>query len=177
MEETEESTTASWGYTDEDRQGIVDTMVTVMLQLIQENPWIPIPEMMDRMVEFGPLRNREDILEVFRGRPIFRWTTTRIETVRTAVVNNVIQDLPVSTRPPANERVGFTIPGTDRYIGWWAPQIAGEGNLFPVHMISLEGGRLQRYPHEGEYTEDYIRGEDSDPSMEETSEEDEIIQL
>ena len=50
MEETDESTTASWGYTDEDRQGIVDTMVTVMLQLIQENPWIPIPEMMDRMV-------------------------------------------------------------------------------------------------------------------------------
>ena len=172
MEETEDSTTASLGYTDDDRQGIVDTMVTVMLQLIQENPWIPMPAMMDRMVEFGPLHNRGDILELFRGRPIFRWTAMRVETVRAAVVGNMMRDLPVSTRVPENERVGYTIPSTDRYIGWWASRIAGEGQLFPVHMIPIEGGRLYRYPHEGEYTEDYFRSEDTSTSMDEMSETD-----
>ena len=55
MDDAEESTTAARGYTEEDRQGIVDTLVTVMLQLIMENPWIPVPHMMGRMVENGPL--------------------------------------------------------------------------------------------------------------------------
>ena len=55
MEDTDESTTATQGYTEADRQGIVDTLVTVMLQLIMENPWIPVPHMMGRMVENGPL--------------------------------------------------------------------------------------------------------------------------
>ena len=71
MEETEDSTTDTEGYTEEDRQGIVDTLVTVMLQLIMEDPWISIPNMMDRMIETGPMHERVDILELFRGRPIF----------------------------------------------------------------------------------------------------------
>ena len=172
MEETEDSTTDTDGYPVDDRQGIVDTMVTVMLQLIMEDPWISIPNMMDRMTEFGPLHDRDGIMEVFRGRPIFRRTTSRLEVVRAAAVNGTLRELPISTRVPENERVGVTIPGTDRYIGWWAPQVECDGFIFPVNMITVPGGVLYRYPHEEEDTEAYFRGED-DKSTEEENTEDE----
>ena len=171
MEETDESTTDTDGYTAEDRQGIVDTMVTVMLQLTMEDPWISIPNMMDRMTETGPLHDRDDIMEVFRGRPIFRRTTNRLEVVRAAVVSGALGELPISTRAPEHERVGVTIPGTDRYIGWWAPQVVNDGPIFPVNMITVPGGVLCRYPHEDEHTEEYFRGEDDRFTEEETSEE------
>ena len=164
MEETEESTTATEGYPDEDRQGIVDTLVTVMLQLVQEDPWIPIPAMLDRVTEVGPVHNRDDVLELFRGRPNVWQLAERLEAVRTAVVNNMLPELPASTRAPTNERVGWAIPGTDRYIGWRAPRVVGGGLLCQVNMISLWGRRLYRYPHEDEYTVDYMRGLDEENS-------------
>ena len=70
--------------------------------------------MMDRMVMTGPLHSRNDVIELFRGRPNFMQTVTRLEVLRTAVVSNVVGDLPVSTRVPRGEGVGWTIPGTDR---------------------------------------------------------------
>ena len=173
MEESDESTTDTDGYTDDDRQGIVDTLVTVMLQLIQEDPWIAAPTMMDRMVTTGPLHTREEVLELFRGRPIFMRAVTRMEILRTAVVNGMVGDLPISTRVPVGEAVGWTIPGDDRYIGWWAPCVTGGGPVYHVRMIPVWQGDLSRYPRdeEDEYTEDYLRGLDTETSEEEEQEE------
>ena len=89
MEETDDSTTDTGGYTEEDRQGIVDTLVTVMLQLIMEDPWMSIPNMMDRMIETGPMSEREDKLELFRGRPIFWRVARRLEIVRAAAAGGI----------------------------------------------------------------------------------------
>ena len=151
----------------------MDTLVTVMLQLIQEDPWIAVPTMMDRMVTTGPLHTREEVLELFRGRPIFMRAVTRMETLRTAAVNEMVGDLPVSTRVPVGEAVGWTIPGVDRYIGWWAPCVTGGGPVYHVRMIPVWRGDLSRYPHdeEDEFTEDYLRGLDTQTSEEEEQEE------
>ena len=173
MEESEESTTDTYGYTDDDRQGIVDTMVTVMLQLVQEDPWMAVPTMMDRMVLCGPLHTREEVIELFRGRPNFMRAVARIEILRTAVVNEMVQDLPMTTRVPVGEVAGWTIPGVDRYIGWWAPCVTGDGPAYRVGMIPVWSGELRRYPHreEDEYTEDYLRGLDVETSEEEEQDE------
>ena len=152
IEGTEESTTATQGYTDEGRQGIADALATVRLQLIQEDPLISKPGRMDRMVTTGPMHDRGDILELFRGRPISLQTTTR-------VANNSLRDLPISTELPEHERVGVPIPGADRYIGWWAPRVVGEGPIYQVHVIPKAGGALYRYPRENEHTEDFFRGD------------------
>ena len=76
---------------------------------------------------------------------------------------------------PRDERVGETIPGTDRYIGWWAPRVVGDGPTYPVHMISIMEGVLYRYPHEEGSTEEYIRGEDMEVSEEETTDNGRVV--
>ena len=124
---------------------------------------------MDRMVTTGALHTREDVIELFRGRPTFMQAVARLEILRTAVANEMVGDLPVSTRAPVGEDIGWTIPGTDRYIGWWAPCVTGGGPVYPVGMIPIWQGELRRYPHddEDEYTEDYLRGLDVETSEEE----------
>ena len=50
MGDSEDSTTDTQWYSDEDRQGIVDQYVTRMSQIVQDNPWISAPEILDRLV-------------------------------------------------------------------------------------------------------------------------------
>ena len=91
--------------------------------------------------------------------------------VRAAVINGALNEIPVSTTLPINERVGATIPGTDRYIGWWAPQAERDGRIYLVNIPMMRGVMLYRYPHEDEQTEEYFRGEDEEVSEEESMEE------
>ena len=50
MGDLEDSATDAKWYSDEDRQGVVDHYVTLMSQLAQDNPWISLPEILDRSV-------------------------------------------------------------------------------------------------------------------------------
>ena len=50
MGDLEDSTTDTQWYSDEDRQGVADHYLTLMSQLVQGNPWISVPEILDRLV-------------------------------------------------------------------------------------------------------------------------------
>ena len=50
MGDMEDSTTDTQRYSEEDRKGIVGHYVTLMSQLVQDNPWVSAPEILDRLV-------------------------------------------------------------------------------------------------------------------------------
>ena len=54
-------------YTAEDRQGLVDHYVTLVLQMLLEGPWHPLPEITGILVWVGPLRTPGQIFKVFGG--------------------------------------------------------------------------------------------------------------
>ena len=119
MGDTDESTTDTQRYSEEDRQGIADSLVPIMLQLVQEDPWIPVRGMMGRLARAGPLRNRGQPLEVFRGGPNFHQTAARREVVRTALARGEADGLPITTEAPEDEWAGYTLPERDGFISWW----------------------------------------------------------
>ena len=145
-----------------DQQAIVNTYVTMMLQLIQMDPWISVPRVLEALVNPGPLRTREQIVEVFGGWLVFRRTLSRMEVVRGGTANGNLRNLPLTTKVPDREPFGYTIPGWGNFIAWWAPQ-TGEGvPPFLFSMRMTDRAHLQRYPHTGAYTEDYEGGGGSD---------------
>ena len=113
MEDADDSTTDTQRYSDADRQGSADGLATLMLQLILEDPWISAPDMMDRLVRAGPLHSRNQLLEVFRGRPNWQRAVDRMEVVRAAAASGEVSGIPVTTEVPEHERVGHALPRTD----------------------------------------------------------------
>ena len=158
METTEDSTTATDQYTEEDRQSIVDRYTTVMLQAILEDPWYSIPEITEILADIGPLHTPTQIFDIFWGRSVYLRTLTRMNVVRMEAIRGRIGSLPITTELPeeGEGEVGNTIPYNDGYIHWWAPRVGEDGPLFPVGMIRAEGGMLTRYPHDGAQTEEYL---------------------
>ena len=143
MEDADDSTTDSQTYSDADRQGSADGLATLMLQFILEDLWISAPDMMDRLVRAGPLHSRNQLLEVFRGRPNWQRAVDRMEVVRAAAACGEVSGIPVTTEVPEHERVGRALPRTDVNMSWWAPQVTGGGDDFPIRMIRLAGGVLR----------------------------------
>ena len=104
-----------------DQQAIVNTYVTTMLQLLQMDPWISVPRALEALVNPGPLRTAGQILEVFGGWSVFRRTLSRMEVARSEAVSGGLTRLPLTSHIPEREQFGFTIPGRDGLIAWWAP--------------------------------------------------------
>ena len=50
MGDLEDSATDNQWYSDEDRQGIVGHYAALMSQLVQDNPWISAPDILDCLV-------------------------------------------------------------------------------------------------------------------------------
>ena len=139
MEDTEDSTTDTSGFTDGERRGLVNLYVTHMLQAIQEDPRVSTPDLMCFLIWAGPWRSAGQILRIFRGRPIFRTAAGRLTAARTAVPRNDLGGLPVSTRIPEGEHTGKTTPADDDFIALWPPQFAGEGLVFPARAFRVGG--------------------------------------
>ena len=138
-----------------DQQALVNTYVTMTLQLIQLDPWISVPRMMEALVAAGPLWTEGQILTVFEGWSVFRRTISRMEVVRGGTISGGLRNLPLTTRAPEGEPFGHTIPGWDGLIAWWAPQTGGSGPPFLFSIRVADREYLHRYPHLGTYTEDY----------------------
>ena len=113
MEETGDSTTDTQRYSEEDRQGIANHYVTLMLHLVRGNPRKPAPEISGRLTRAGSLRNRGQIIGVFRGRPNLHRATVRMDVVRVATVRGEAHSLPITTEVPESERIGCTVTSTD----------------------------------------------------------------
>ena len=160
----QEEESGSQESSEQDRQCLINTYVTMMLQLLQLNPWVAIPQVLEELVEVGPLWSANQILEVFGGWETFRRTLQRMEVIRGNTVRGDLRGLPITTRPPADEPFGTTIPSHDGFIAWWAPQIAGTGPPFMFTITRAGGEPLSRYPHTGSYTVDYVESVDSDSS-------------
>ena len=151
-----------------DDQQLVYTYVTLMLQAVQIDPWMNIPQILAALVDAGPLWSEHQILELFGGRGTFRQTLQRMEVIRGNAIRGELNGLPITTRPSAGEPLGHAIPEREGFMAWWAPQI---GNFGPPFMFSIRRGRgemLQRYPHMGVYTDEYEEPDGSE--TEETTE-------
>ena len=146
-EETEPSMT--------DQQATVNTYVTMMLQLIQLHPRMPAPQVLEMLVNPAPLLSAEQILAAFGGWSVFCRAKSRMEELRGGTVNGELMNLPLTTQIPEGEPFGYTIPGWDGSIAWWAPQTAEGAPPFLFSIRAADRGYLQRYPHMGAYTEDY----------------------
>ena len=81
--------------------------------------------------------------------------------VRLAVLRGGINGLPMTTRVPDNVEVGATIPPSDGYRGWRSPRVVGGGPSFPIGIILVEGGVLDK----GAHTDDGLQ----DNTLESTS--------
>lgn len=184
MAATEDSTTDTSGYSDGERQGLVKSDMALMLQATQEDPWLARPDLMDFLIWAGPLHSTGQLVRKLRGRQIFRITVDRLTVVRTAALRDGIAGvtvpegeragfpkgvsknpagstplggLPVSTRIPEGGRAGETVPADGDFIGWWPPQVFGEGPVFPTRAIRVEGGIIQSYPRGGTGTGDFLQ--------------------
>ena len=194
MAATEDSTTDTSGYSDGERQGLVNSYVTLMLQAIQEDPWIAQPDLMDFLIWAEPLHSTGQLVRKLRGRQLFRITVDRLTVVRTAALRDEIagvtvpegkragfrkgvpknpagstplEGLPVSTRIPEGGHAGETVPADGDFIGWWPPQVIGEGPAFPTRAIRVEGGIIQSYPRGGTGAGDFSQDEVTDAKSEE----------
>ena len=141
MEDTEDSTTDTTRYLDADRRGIVNHYVTLMLQLVHEDPWISVPDIADFLVSVGPLQSAGQIARLFRGGTTFHKTVDRMAAVRTTMLQENINGLRIATRISAGEQVGDAKPRCNNYIGWWSPQVTGRSTIFPIRAIGVDAGR------------------------------------
>ena len=146
-----------------DQQGIVNMYVTMMLQLIQLDPCMPVLDILSRLSTTGPFDTKEEILEEFGGWGIFRRTLQRMEVVRGRAVNGGLGTLPMTTSMLVDEPFGYTIPGTDGFIAWWAPQVEEGAPPFLFSIRMKEGEELCRYPHMGAYTDECVSDEENVP--------------
>ena len=145
-----------------DQQGIVNMYATMMLQLIQLDPYMPIFSILEHLTTTGPFCTKEEILEEFGGWSIFRRTLQRMEMVRGRTVNSKLRTLPMTTGMLEDEPFGYTIPETDGYVAWWAPQMVEGAPPFMFTMRPREEDRLYRYPHMGAYTDEGASDDDNE---------------
>ena len=177
LHETETET--SIGAVDrEEQQDLIEHYTTMILRKLISDPYASVPEILETMREVGPFQEKQTIIQVFGGREILRKTISRMNTVRRAVLNGTLGDLPVGTRMPPGEEVGQTIPETDRFIESWAPwRMRGERHhelglqMEPEYLFEEDpmfddrAPDINRYPHKGEDTEGYLEDTESETDM------------
>ena len=175
VDEPSETESTEIGVSDEERQGLIDHYTTAMLQQVIWRPFSSIPEIAKTLSRVGPWEEKQDIIEILGGRQIFKKTISRMKVVRVAALEGTLGDLPVETRPMEGEEVGHTVPGTDRFIGYWAPWRRGDEYIFmDAHLLGeqeQEEVEFFRYPHEGEDTDAFMMDTDT-----ETEEEDILME-
>ena len=169
VDEPNETESTEIGVSSEDRQGLIDHYATAMLQQVIWRPFSSIPEITQTLSRVGPWDEIQDLFEIFGGRTILKQTIGRTQVVRVAALMGTLGDLPVEIRPKEGEDVGFTAPGTDRFIGCWAPWRRGEEYIFmDAHLVGAqEEMNLVRYLHEGEDTDTHMLDTDAESDAEE----------
>ena len=178
IQETESET--SIGAIDrEEQQDMIEHYTTPMLQKIVSEPYASAPEIMELLKRVGPFENKQTIIQVFGGREMLRKTFRRMNIVRRAVLEGTLGDLFLEMRVQPGEIVGDMIPGIERFIESWAPWRT-EGERYHELGLQMEHDYLfeedpiyndnappiDRYPHTGEDTEDYLRDAASETDME-----------
>ena len=141
--------------TDRANQDDINICVTVMIHLFIYDPWITVDEMMNYLLWIGPEGRAGRLMRLFGGREIFQRTLDRLEIIRQATVQRRLHELPVG-----EGRFDGTIPEPAEEIHRWAPQVSGGAPLFndPAPGESMRWEQLNRYPHEGIYSDDYWDG-------------------
>ena len=149
MASTVGSTAAS--LTDRTNQDGINLCVTVMLQMIIRDPWITVDEILNYLLWIGPHGNTRNLMRMFGGRWTFQQTLERLDIVRQATIQNRLHELPITV-----ERFDGTFPEIPGNIQLWAPQVSEEDHPFSHAPPgdSMEWEPLNRYPHEGVYTDD-----------------------
>ena len=163
VDSADDSDTHAASVQGEDRQGLIDHYVTIMLQAVIGDPEATTRRLMDTLLSTGPIQGKQGIIELFRGRNGLLTTIRGLELVRKAARENGLGVLPVTTRPQEGWPVGFTILETEGHIRKWAPRVGPGGNLLFEEMMGMEGEvGGWRHQNAGEETEAYLA--DTEPS-------------
>ena len=140
-----------------------------MLQKLVSGPFSSAPEIIETLQRAGPFEGKQNIIEVFGGRKNLKRTIKRMNAVRRATLQGTLGDLPVSSRPYANEEVGDAVPETEEFIDSWAPWSGrGDYSFMEGVMFDDEEEDVPRYPHLGEDTDEFR--EDTESETEKSSE-------
>ena len=108
-------------------------------------------------------------LEVYRGRTTFYSTANRMEVVRIATLRGELNGLPLTTRVLVDSEIGTTAPEHGHFAEPWPARVTGRRPLATVGGMRLGERRINRCPHDGVYTADYMRVHDSESSGEDSS--------
>ena len=88
-------TTDTWGYSDEERQGLVDAYSTISIQLMLEDPSISMQQITDYLGRVGPWQSKGRVIGIFRGGPILHQTTDRMNVIRMVAPRDEVGGLPL----------------------------------------------------------------------------------
>ena len=91
-------TTASAEQSQTERQSMVDFYVGRMVRYVAENPSGPTAQIMENAIEQGPLWDKKEILQLFKGVNISKETCRRMEVIRRAALEDRLSSIPVELR-------------------------------------------------------------------------------
>ena len=146
--------TSEWPSDGMETQNLVNTYVTMSLQLILTNPYITAKRILYEISSITWAGPCDQILDIFGGWGVFDLTIHRMESLRTAAVNKRLKDFPVTTSPLGENGLSEEPPQTDGHIAWWAPQVGGHSQPFLFSIRQWVEGMLRRCPAEKEIEED-----------------------
>ena len=161
----------------------VDRCTKHIVDMILEDPYISVPEILRQLAAGGQNGSEASVVHMFGGRQIFRKTCRRMEILRWVLVTHQWEWLPfqmdIQYREWEGKRRYHRKPDSnDDWVSWWAPDMFSVRPFEPFE--SMEEGedeeivglrRLYRFPEEedeSEYFADSKEGselQDSDVSM------------
>ena len=147
---------------DRRNQDGVNLAATMIIQMLIHDPWQPVEEILDFVTWIGPARTVQELMQMFGGRRNLQLTLERLEIIRQARRQDTMSLLPIDAEP-----FNGTLPEIDGNIHLWAPRVIGGEPPFryPPPGETMQGGPLNRYPHEGAYTDDFWEEQESDDEL------------
>ena len=163
-------TTASSEQSHSERQSMVDFYVGRMVRFVADNPLGPTAQIMEDAIEQGPLWDKKEILQLFKGAKIFKETCRRMEVIRRAALEGRLSSIPVELRWEPYPETDPLEPPYQDFSQWWSPQFYG--NRMFGYTIPAQVPEVPRYPSQCNTDEYFASDIEEETESSEREEED-----
>ena len=175
MDDTSESTrTSKIDWTPESRQGAINYYANELMARLIENPFESIPDPLEFLQRGGPRPDENELIHLFAGRSILLRTCRRMNIIRRAALQGVLESLPIDLGNWGGRRPLGDGSTRDEYTDWRAPHLDGQ-DLFWRSIPNMEQD-IPRRPTNAD-ADDYFATPADDRSMETSGESDGWIQM
>ena len=127
-----------------ERQSMVDFYVGRMVRHVAANPLDSTAQIMENAIHEGPLWDKKEILQLFKGVNISKQTCQRMEVIRRAALEQNLPSIPVELRWEPYPDIEPLEPPYQDFSQWWSPQLYGY-RLF-YNTIPAQEPLVPRYP-------------------------------